>query len=286
MHGLIFVTWEKFLAEQFGSPLLESYREMIGETAATAPLANRVYNDDDLLHGVSIASQITRVPVNKLMRMYGRYFIINGITGRLCCYLLERVHSGQELLLTMRAAHAQLRRTPDALTPPLFDYETSLNTPGVLTLVYDSHRRLCPILLGSIEGAAERYGEEALITERTCMQYGDAACRFEIRFVAAGHRAETETPEQRAHQLEKRKLADLVLALLPTSDGITLLVLQKRLQQMQLSANYVRLSILLETVEQLQHVGLVCSTANQLQDDVMQRRFWRAPTSDKSLLSR
>jgi hypothetical protein len=285
MHGLIFVTWEKFLAEQFGAPLLESYREMIGETAATAPLVNRVYGDDDLLHGVGIASQITRLPVNRLLRMYGRYFIINGITSRLCCYLLERVHSGQELLLTMRAAHAQLRRTPDALSPPLFDYEASLTTPGVLTLIYDSHRRLCPILLGSIEGAAERFGEEVQVMEHTCMQRGDAVCRFEIRFMPSRHPAGEETPEQRARQLEKRKLAELVLALLPTSDGITLLALQKRLQQMQLPAQHLRLSVLLETVERLQHVGLVCSTANKLQDDVMQRRFWRAPTSDRPLLS-
>lgn len=283
MHGLIFVTWEKFLAEQFGVPLLESYREMIGETAATAPLVNRVYGDDDLLHGVGVASQITRLPVSKLLRMYGRYFIINGITSRLCCYLLERVHSGQELLLTMRAAHAQLRRTPDALTPPLFDYETGLTTPGVLTLIYDSHRRLCPILLGSIEGAAERFGEEAQVVERTCMQRGDAVCRFEIRFIPSRYPAGEGTPEQRARQLEKRKLAELVLALLPTSEGITLLALQKRLQQMQLPAQHLRLSVLLETVERLQHVGLVCSTANKLQDDVMQRRFWRAPTSDRPL---
>ena len=36
MHGLIFVTWEKFLAERFGSGLLNDYRNAIGETAASA----------------------------------------------------------------------------------------------------------------------------------------------------------------------------------------------------------------------------------------------------------
>jgi hypothetical protein len=281
MHGLIFVTWEKFLAEQFGAPLLESYREIIGETPASAPLVNRVYGDEDLLHDVSVVSQMTRLSVNNLLRMYGRYFVINEITSHLCCYLLESVHSAQELLLTMRAAHAQLRRSSDELTPPLFDYESNPATPDVLTLIYNSRRRLCPILLGSIEGAAERYGEGVLVVERTCMQRGDTVCRFDTRFVPGRNHIKEETPEQLAHQLERRRLADLVLNMLPTSDGITIPALQRRLRQMQLSAQYLRLSFLLETVECLQHVGLVCSTAHQLQDDVMQRRFWRAPTSDR-----
>src|SRR5579884_4035161 len=267
MHGLIFVTWEKFLAEQFGVPLLESYREMIGETAATAPLVNRVYGDDDLLHGVGVASQITRLPVSKLLRMYGRYFIINGITSRLCCYLLERVHSGQELLLTMRAAHAQLRRTPDALTPPLFGYEAISSSPNELALIYQSHRRLCPLLLGAIEGAAQRYGEEVQVVERTCMQRGDAACRFEIRFLTRERSTgEIETPARQARLSEKRRLADLLLTLLPESGGVTLIELQKKLLTMQVPPNYLRPSMLLEALQQLQFVGLVSYSPSHLNE--------------------
>jgi hypothetical protein len=32
MHGLIFVTWEKYLAERFGQALLHTYRSSIQET--------------------------------------------------------------------------------------------------------------------------------------------------------------------------------------------------------------------------------------------------------------
>ncbi len=45
MQGLIFVTCEKYLAERFGTMLLNIYRAAIGETAATAPLTSRVYDD-------------------------------------------------------------------------------------------------------------------------------------------------------------------------------------------------------------------------------------------------
>jgi len=56
MHGLIFVTWEKYLVERFGSALLYQYRQEIGETAASAPLASQVYDDATLLAGVGAAT--------------------------------------------------------------------------------------------------------------------------------------------------------------------------------------------------------------------------------------
>src|SRR5690348_17186535 len=138
MHGLIFVTWEKYLAERFGKALLQAYRSTIQETSATTPLASRVYDDATLLAGVAAASHLTRLPPETLLREYGRYFIINGLTSDLCAYLLSQVQSGRDLLLTMRDAHAQMRRTSDALTPPLFDYQFISSEPIAFTLLYSS----------------------------------------------------------------------------------------------------------------------------------------------------
>ena len=67
MHGLIFVTWEKYLAERFGSSLLTKYRETIGEAAATSPLASRVYDDTTLLEGVGVACKLTRLSADTLL---------------------------------------------------------------------------------------------------------------------------------------------------------------------------------------------------------------------------
>src|SRR6266566_1538341 len=113
MHGLIFVTWEKYLSERFGSSLLNAYRKAIGEMTATAPLVSRVYDDATLLAGVGMACQLTHLPADTLLREYGRYFILNGLTRHLCAYLLSQMHSGRDLLLTMRQAHEQMSRTPD-----------------------------------------------------------------------------------------------------------------------------------------------------------------------------
>src|SRR5436853_547482 len=81
------------------------------------------------------------------------------LTRHLCAYLLSQVHSGRELLLTMRHAHEQMSRTTDGVTPPLFGYEALPSHPQGLVLIYDSPRKLCAVLLGAIEGAAVRYEE-------------------------------------------------------------------------------------------------------------------------------
>src|SRR6266566_2021563 len=284
MHGLIFVTWEKYLAERFGSSFLNAYREAIGETPATAPLASRIYDDAVLLAGVGAASRLAHFPVDTLLREYGRYFIINELTSHLCSYLLTQAHSGYDLLLLMRKAHAQMRHT-DGLTPPVFSYEALSTYANGLVLAYDNHRQLCPVLFGAIEGAAERYKEKVQIIERTCMRQGAAECRFEVYFVAQSSKSSRiETAEQIARRNARQQLADLVLSVLPDEDGVTLLDLQMGLQHRRVGPNQLRPSVLLEALRHLQHAGLVASTANQPDDDLYRRRYWRVPTTGKQLI--
>jgi Haem-NO-binding len=283
MHGLIFVTWERYLLERFGSSFLNEYRAAIGETSANSPLASRVYDDATLLAGVGVVTNLSQLPTNTLLREYGHYFIINGLTSHLCAYLLGQVNSGRDLLLMMRKAHEQMGRTPDSITPPLFGYEVLASDPKGLTLIYDSARHLCPVLHGCIEGAAERYGEKVQIVETTCMAHDASACRFKVRFFApsSGPLSRYETPELIARRNARRQLADMVLSILPIQDGITLQELQSiMLQWQQFNPQQSRPSVLLESLRHLQHAGLVASSANQPGDFLANRRYWRAPTSD------
>ncbi len=284
MHGLIFVTWEKYLADRFGNSFLSAYRDAVGETPSTVPLASRVYDDATLLAGVGAASKLAHFPVETLLREYGRYFLINGLTSHLCAYLLAQVHSGRELLVMMRKAHAQMRRIPDGLTPPVFEFEAISTYSNGLTVIYNSNRQLCPVLYGAIEGAAERYGEQVQIVERSCMKRGASECRFEIYFhqPKTAAQAVIETPEQVARRNAQQQLAELVLAALPNEKGVTLSDLQRIMQHWQnITPQQVRPSFLLEALKHLQYAGLVASTANQPGDDLANRRYWRVPTTGK-----
>ena len=281
MHGLIFVTWEKYLADRFGSALLNDYRAVIGETVVSAPLTSKVYNDDVLLKGVGAASKLTHFPVETLLHEYGHYFMVNGLTSHLCAYLLRQVYSGRDLLFKMRSAHAQMRMTPDSLTPPLFTYEILSSDQNNFVLIYDSPRQLCPVLHGAIEGAAERYHEQVKIAERTCMKFGASVCRFEVHFAPATQQDSSMTPEQKARMEAQQQLAEFVLMILPEHEGITLNELQQsiKMRKLPIDASQIRPSLLHEALSRLQHAGMVSSTANQPGNDFMHRRYWRAPAT-------
>lgn len=280
MHGLIFVTWEKYLGERYGEVLLKQYREEIGETAATAPLASRTYSDDVLLAGVKVACTLTGVTMDTILWEYGRYFIFNGLTSHLCAYLLSRVNNGRDLLLMMRKAHAQMRRLPDGLTPPLFEYEAISSSSLELSLIYDSPRHLCTLLWGAIEGAGQRYGQRVQVVEVSCMRQGAPVCRFDIRFTQPTSKPLEllETPEQIAKRANQQQLANLLLSVLPTEYGLTLTELRGHLQVWEVQPEQVRPTYLLEGLRHLQYAGLVSSTANQPGDNLANRRYWRTPT--------
>ena len=275
MHGLIFVTWEGFLAENFGSTFLNTYRAAIGETSQTAPLATRIYDDATLLAGVGVACQLTKLSVDVMLRRYGRYFITNGLTSYRCAYLLNQVFSGRDLLLMMRKAHGQMRLSPDTMTPPLFEYEVISPTSPEFVIVYESERKLCSLLVGAVEGAALRYGEQVRLVEQSCMKRGAPTCRFEVVFSSTSSQLGTRQQEERRKQ--KQVFANHVLAMLPFSGGYTLLEVQQIMQrQGRASSEYLRPSFILEALQSLQHAGVVASTGSAgAPMDI--RRYWRVP---------
>lgn len=278
MHGLIFMTWEKYLAERFGPLFLQNYRKHIGEPVSALPLANRLYDDATLLAGVGAASTLSQFSSDVLLREYGRYFILNGLTGHLCSYILTNVESGRDLLLTMRDAHARLRRTLEGMQPPLFEYIST--SPHEVTLLYDSPRQLCTVLLGAIEGAAQRYGETVHVEEQSCMKQGAPACRIKASFFPPQTDPTRYTaPVNLARREERMTLLKQVWVVLPeagTIDGLTLGSLQENLRRYsQVQTSQLRPALILEALQQLQFAGYAISTATQPNDDFMHRRYWR-----------
>ena len=277
MHGLIFVTWEKYLLERFQGNVLTEYRQQLGLNATNSPLAIRTYPDELLLEGVGTAHKITGKPVDTLLKEYGHYFIINGLTRHRCAYLLNQVHNGRDLLLTMRDAHEQMKQLPDGLTPPLFEYHIHPHDPQIMALIYDSPRKFCPLLWGAIEGSADYYNEQVSVSEQTCMRRGDPVCTFIIKY--SGGREKAETPlETQAHRKEQQLFADQIFRLLPAHHGLTLAEIQEQLHRYGASKQECRPALILQALTQLHHAGLVASSANEPGDEFTHRRYWRVPT--------
>jgi hypothetical protein len=270
MHGLIFVTFERYLAERFSSGVVQTYHEALSDESARHPFTNRVYPDADLLAGMNAVSRATTISVDQLLREYGHYYILNALTGNLCAYLLNHVHCARDLLLLMRKAHAQMAHAIEGVDPPIFDYKAITPDMNSLILIYASPRHMCSLLLGTIEGAAERYHEEVSFVERACMKMGAPSCRIEVHFTSS---TPPKVPDTRWQ--EQKQLVDFIYSFLPDEDGITLAELRERLRHRNVPPNYLRPYILLRALEQLQFAGLLSSTSTNPDDDLPKRRFWR-----------
>lgn len=295
MKGIIFVVWEKYLNDRFGAKFIDTYRAQLGETSDQLPISGRTYPDELLVKGVQTASQISFMSGDRLMVEYGRYFMLNGLIEYLCGYLLAQSWNGADLLLQMRDAHAQMRRTPDGLEPPLFEYQVLSDDHRHMMLTYESGRKLCSLLEGCVIGAAERFGEKVHIHEHVCMKNGAPACRFEIRFEGESW-ADKATPamiEQEKQRLSKQGLSNLVLQTLPydVRGSMTLETLHSAVMQNQGSyfpeiyhkqqtLTAIHVSQVYTALAKLQQVGLVASTVNLPGDNFGNRRYWRAPTHD------
>ena len=295
MKGIIFVVWEKYLAERFGSKFVENYRTSIGESTDQLPMTSRTYPDAMLVKGIGAASQLSFLPEDRLIFEYGHYFMLNGLVEYLCGYLLAQSWTASDLLLQMRDAHAQMRRTPDGVEPPLFAYEVLSADHNHMILTYDSGRKLCSLLDGCIHGAAERFGEKVSTRELSCMKKGDSLCRFEVLFDGASW-AKNATPdviERETQRLYKQGLSNLVLQVLSADAHASMslkdvhrAVMQNQIPQLPAghrkvqTISSIHVSQVYSVIAKLQQVGLIASTVNQADDTFENRRYWRAPTHD------
>jgi hypothetical protein len=238
---------------------------------------------------------MTLLSEDRLMVEYGRYFMINGLVEYLCGYLLAQSWCGYDLLLQMRDAHAQMRRTPEGLTPPLFEYEVLSGDHNHMILTYDSNRHLCSLLEGCIYGAAERFGERAQVRQLSCTKKGHAVCRFEVMFEGESwaRRATPEMIERERQRLSKQGISNLILQALPRNleDALSLNDLKRTVDQNQgpyfpeiykeqRHLKSMHVSQIYTALAKLPQVGLVASTVNRQGDTFESRRYWRAPTTD------
>ncbi len=294
MKGIIFVVWEKYLEERFGSSFIDKYRESIHESKANLPVTGKTYPDEMLLQGLTVARQLSTFSEDRLMFEYGRYFMLNGLVEYLCGYLLAQSWNAYDLVLQMRDAHAQMRRTPDGVMPPLFSYEVLSNDHTHMILTYDSQRKLCSLLDGAIHGAAERFGERARTRELSCMKRGDPVCRFDVVFEGESwaKRATPAAIAQEKQRLSKQGLTNLMLQVLPKDanaamdlKAIKVAVDQHQgpyfpeIYQEQRHLTAVHISQLYTALTKLQQVGLVASTVNREGDTFEKRRYWLSPTT-------
>lgn len=283
MHGIIFVSWDRFLRAKFGDVFFQEYRTEMKQKGHGISLLNQTYPDEHLIKALTFVSQQQNMSIDTILRSFGQYYIMNELTGFVCAALLERVKSARELLLVMADAHSQLEqasremRTSHLISPPVFQYEHVYGYPDQLIVVYRGSRQLCPLLQGAIEGAGMRYHEKVNIVHypNECMRHGGRFCRLSIQFEPLADALAHEEFLPSARVRSQEDIRRLVLQALPhnVQGAITLDQLPEAIRSHALVGEKVpalRTCQLDVALRQLMAIGLVAST-----NTFSHCRYWR-----------
>jgi Haem-NO-binding len=175
VHGLIFVSFRDYLAAEH-SPATEE------QVMASEPFyfVSEAYPDEQFTALLDRAIRVTETPREKLLHAFGS-FTAQKTFARLYPALFDLSPNAHAFLLGVETSIHDIVRVamPEARPPELGVSETD---SGAISIVYTSPRRLCAMLRGLVEGTARHYRERVHIDELGCMDRGDDACRFLVRF--------------------------------------------------------------------------------------------------------
>jgi hypothetical protein len=179
MHGLIFVEFTRFL-EPHGITWTELQRAT-NRSPDRHYAADALYDDTELLQLVALATAKTGQTQEELLRSFGRFLAPALVrVGLEKEWLLPNMHTAAILRRVDTLIHRRLREHNPNLSPPhLHPYWVDVN---LVQIAYDSPRRLCPLLIGLVEGMATHFNEPIEVKETACMLQGAPECEISIRF--------------------------------------------------------------------------------------------------------
>jgi len=113
------------------------------------------------------------------LRWFGRRAM--SVLGQQYSVFFQNHSSTRPFLLTLNdIIHPEVRKLYPGADVPVFDFDNS--SDEALLMVYRSHRKLCALAHGFIEGASAYYQESVRFEQTKCMLHGDPECVFRISF--------------------------------------------------------------------------------------------------------
>ncbi|WP_254761829.1 heme NO-binding domain-containing protein [Natrinema marinum] len=177
MHGIILKTLQAFVVDTYGEDAwLAVQRDADIEEKVYVPVT--VYPDGDVYEIARTAGELTDQSPRTILTQYGEW-VVPALLETYDLHIDDE-WQGLELIANIQQFHTSLR-TRDMTTVTTPRIRSERIDENRVRITYDSDRKLCDVARGAIQGVAERFDEELVAEERTCMHEGDDACRFDIR---------------------------------------------------------------------------------------------------------
>lgn len=179
MKGIVFTEFLELVESSFGLETVEEIIEKSDLPSKGAYTSIGTYEFSEMLALIGNLSEKTKMPVNKLLHVYGLHFF--SVIQRDYSQILKMYPNAMDLLSSIEShIHVEVRKIyPDAELPR---FEVVSQKDSELTLIYYSSRSMYAFGLGLMEKAFEHYGKKATITYEKLKEDGS-----EVKFVILEH---------------------------------------------------------------------------------------------------
>ncbi|MGB6200397.1 MAG: heme NO-binding domain-containing protein [Candidatus Acidiferrales bacterium] len=177
MKGIIFNLLEEVVTREHGADAWDALLESAGVDGAYTCLGS--YSDDEMRKLVDAASEMLKIPPTEVMCWFGRQSMC--LLSQQYPKFFQNHKSTRPFLLTLNdIIHPEVRKLYPGADVPVFDFDNS--SEDVLLMTYRSHKKLCALAHGFIEGASAYYGQVVHFEQTKCMLKGNSECVFRISF--------------------------------------------------------------------------------------------------------
>lgn len=177
MKGIIFNLLEDAVISQYGA---DTWDELLVTTRLEGVYTSLgSYPDEEMQALIQAASRLLNIPPFEVMRWFGRQ-AMPLLLKRYPAFFSAQTSTRSFLLSVNGIIHPEVLKIYPSADVPTFEFHDAPN--GGLLLGYRSQRRMCGLIQGFAEGAAEYYGETVAFEHQLCMHRGDERCLCNITF--------------------------------------------------------------------------------------------------------
>ena len=179
MKGIIFNLLEDAVTRQYGA---DTWDELLAETNLDGVYTTLgSYPDEEIQALIQAGSRLLGISPFEVLRWFGRQ-AIPLLLKRYPGFFQAETSTRSFLLSVNSIIHPEVLKIYPNAYVPTFEFHDAPD--GGLLLGYHSERRMCALIQGFAEGAAEYYGEAVAFEHRLCMHRGDERCLCHITFAS------------------------------------------------------------------------------------------------------
>lgn len=181
MKGVLFNIFEEFIIENYGDEVYDDILDAATLTTEEPYVGPGTYPDADMFSLVGAACERLGVSLEVALKAYGR-FCLPGLATRYPVFFEGIEHPKDILKIVDSVIHVEVHKMYPKAVLPSFDCEE--HPDGSMSMIYRSHRKLCTVAEGLIEGVGDWFSIPIELAHSRCVHKGDDHCRFDLKFGA------------------------------------------------------------------------------------------------------